>query len=510
MSSANSRRQFLKKAAVGSVVGSVAGVELLRNLPRVSAEEVNVKPKHVQMQPEIEPLVHLIETTERTKLLEKVAAEIKRGVSYNQVLAALLLAGVKNVQPRPSVGFKFHAVLVVHSAHLASQASHDEHRWLPIFWALDEFKRSQQRDVNEGDWTMAPVDESAVPPAHKAAAAFTSAMDRWDVDAADAAVAGLVRGVGSNGVFELFCKYAVRDFRSIGHKAIFLANSWRTLQVIGWRHAEPVLRSLAYALLNHSGEPNPAENDLEPDRPWRRHEKLLKAIGTEWSQGELSDDATTATLAAMRNADDEDAVDTVIELLNTSSPQSIWDGLFLGGAELVARQPGIVSLHSLTSTNAIHYLYQTTRSEEMRKRLLLQNGAFVSLFREAAKRRGKLGDAKITDFAPPPSKETLDAETQRNLILEQISTAPRDAPGNVLGYLRNGGDAKELLDAARLMVFFKGSGSHDYKYSSAIMEDFYAVSPGWRNRFLAASTFQLRGSGGKNNPVVERTQAAFS
>jgi hypothetical protein len=34
------------------------------------------------------------------------------------VLAALLLAGVRNIQPRP-VGFKFHAVLVVNSAHLA-------------------------------------------------------------------------------------------------------------------------------------------------------------------------------------------------------------------------------------------------------------------------------------------------------------------------------------------------------------------------------------------------------
>lgn len=506
MSSANNRRQFLKAAAVGSV----AGVELMRNLPSVSAEEVNVKPKHVQMQPEIEPLVKLIETTERSKLLEKVADKIKQGVSYNQVLAALLLAGVKNVQPRPSVGFKFHAVLVVNSAHLASQASPDEHRWLPIFWAVDEFKGSQQRDVREGDWTMSPVDESAVPPAHKAAAAFTSAMDRWDVAAADAAVAGLARGVGSNGVFELFCKYAVRDFRSIGHKAIFLANAWRTLQVIGWRYAEPVLRSLAFALLNHNGEPNPAENDLAPDRPWRQHEKRLKLIGNDWSQGALTDDAVKTTLKAMRDADDEAAADTVIELLKFASPQSIWDGLFLGGAELVARQPGIVSLHSLTSTNAIHYLYQTTRSEELRKRLLLQNAAFVTLFRNAAKGRGRLGDAKVIEFTPRPLTEAFDPASQRQVILDQISSAPQDAPGSVLAYLKSGGDAKEFLDAARLMVFFKGSGSHDYKFSSAIMEDYYAVSPGWRDRFLAASTFQLRGSGGRDNPVVARTQAAFA
>ena len=93
------------------------------------------------------------------------------------MLAALLLAGVRNVQPRPSVGHKFHAVLVVNSAHLASLGSPDTDRWLPIFWALDYFKSSQAQDVREGNWTMGPVDESAVPPARKARKAFIAAMD---------------------------------------------------------------------------------------------------------------------------------------------------------------------------------------------------------------------------------------------------------------------------------------------------------------------------------------------
>ena len=91
-----------------------------------------------------------------------------------------------------------------------------------------------------------------------------------DESAADAAVAGLAREAGSNEVLELFARIGPRDFRSIGHKAIYVANSWRTLQCIGWQHAEPVLRSLAYALLNHEGEPVPAGRDLAPDRPLAR------------------------------------------------------------------------------------------------------------------------------------------------------------------------------------------------------------------------------------------------
>ena len=101
----------------------------------------------VQFHPDIEPLVRLLEDTPRERVLEEVGgADPAAASSYREVLAALLLAGVRDIQPRP-VGFKFHAVLVVNSAHLASLASPDSDRWLPIFWAIDQFKSSQAADV---------------------------------------------------------------------------------------------------------------------------------------------------------------------------------------------------------------------------------------------------------------------------------------------------------------------------------------------------------------------------
>ena len=157
----------------------------------MSAAEAQLDPGTVRFQPDIEPLVRLLEDTPREHLLEEVAVRIRDGLSYREVLAALLLAGVRNVQPRPAVGFKFHAVLVVNSAHLASLSSPDADRWLPIFWALDYFKSSQAQDEREGNWTMPPVDEAAVPAADKADVAFRQAMDQWDESAADAAIAGL-------------------------------------------------------------------------------------------------------------------------------------------------------------------------------------------------------------------------------------------------------------------------------------------------------------------------------
>ncbi|MGH6821722.1 MAG: hypothetical protein ACREDU_12805, partial [Methylocella sp.] len=278
-------------------------------MPGVSRADAQLNPKAVRFQPEIEPLVRWLEETPRAGLLEEAARRIKQGLQYRELLAALLLAGVRNIQPRP-VGFKFHAVLVVNSAHLASLASPDSDRWLPIFWALDHFKESQARDVREGDWTMGPVNESAVPPPPKARQAFTEAMDNWDEVAADAAVAGLARTAGAKELFEIFCRYGARDFRDIGHKAIYVANAWRTLEHIGWQHAEPVLRSLAYALLYHEGE-NPAKRDAAPDRPWRRNLALATKVRNEWQQGKPSAEATVEMLVTLREASADEACNQV-------------------------------------------------------------------------------------------------------------------------------------------------------------------------------------------------------
>jgi len=43
-----------------------------------------------------------------------------------------------------------------------------------------------------------------------------------------------------------------------------------------------------------------------------------------------------------------------------TSPQSVWDALFLGAGELLLRQPGIVACTRWTTTNALRYAYEAT------------------------------------------------------------------------------------------------------------------------------------------------------
>ncbi len=498
-----SRRHFLKTtAATGALLG-LGDLAFLSQLPGVPRAEARLNPKFIRFQPEIEPIVRLLEETPRERLLEEAAQRVKRGLKYRELLAALLLAGVRNIQPRP-VGFKFHAVLVVNSAHLASLASPDSDRWLPIFWALDHFKESQARDVREGDWTMGPVDESAVPQAPRARQAFIEAMNNWDEAAADAAVAGLVRTAGAQELFEIFCRYGARDFRDIGHKAIYVTNSWRTLQHIGWQHAEPVLRSLAYALLYHEGD-NPAKRDAAPDRPWRRNQALAAKIQNKWQQGKPGVEAVAEMLTILREASSQEVCDQVIVQLNRGvAPLSIWGAFFLSAGELLIRQPGIVALHAVTSTNALHYAYQTSTSDETRKLLLLQTAAFLTLFRgDRADGKG----VKIDQFEPLPLKASGSAAIEE--IFTEVSNDRMTAARKMSAYLKENPQPGKFIDAARRLIFLKGTNAHDYKFSSAVLEDYYHISPTWRDRYLAASVFNLRGSGGPDNELVKRTRAAL-
>ena len=64
-------------------------------------------------------------------------------------------------------------------------------------------------------------------------------------------------------------------------------------------------------------------------------------------------------------------------------------------------------------------------------------------------------------------------------------------------------------NAARRLIFLKGQNAHDYKFSAAVLEDYFDVTPAWRGQFLATSVFNLRGSGDRDNPLVQRTRAAL-
>jgi hypothetical protein len=157
----------------------------------------------------------------------------------------------------------------------------------------------------------------------------------------------------------------------------------------------------------------------------------------------------------------------------------------------------------------LHYAYLASGNDETRQLLLLQNCAFLPMFREGAQRRGAVADSKIEDLKPVAPADSS-ANDSLEAIFADVSRDRMAAAGKVLGYLEADGSAKAFVDAARRLIFLKGNDAHDYKFSSAVLEDCAHVSPAFRDEFLALSVFNLCGSGDRDNGLVARTRSALA
>jgi len=495
------RRRFLQSA---SALGLGAGLGSWGSLAWVTparAADLAVGPDAVRFRPEIEPVVRWIEETPRDRVFEVALGHLKKGLSYRDLLSGLFLAGIRNVKPRP-VGFKFHAVMVINSAHLLAQASAMDERLLPLFWALDNFKGSQAQDVKEGDWTLNKVDEPLLPKPHQAHSAFIKAMDAWDSDAADVASASLARSAGAAETMEAFWRYGLRDQRDIGHKAIFTAQCWRTLQTIGWQHAEPVLRSLAFGLLDLQGDSRPV-----PVGPYEANLENAKKVREDWTLGKPDSAATRSLLATIRQADPEAASAEALAILNKGvSPASIWDAVVLAGNEFLTKKPGIVALHAVTACNALHYLFSASGDDTNRKLALLQAVGWLPAYRDRTK-----ADAGPGLDALEPIEVAAKGDDAVAEIFDTIGKDRGQAARKTLGYLQSGGSPAPIFALQRRMIFHKGRDSHDYKYGAAVWEEAQLASdPKWQAALAAASMHYTPGTDAPDSPLMKRAREAVA
>jgi hypothetical protein len=141
--------------------------------------------------------------------------------------------------------------------------------------------------------------------------------------------------------------------------------------------------------------------------------------------------------------------------------------------------------------------------------LLLQAAAFLPLFRGvvAARSSEPVASRRLDEMAP------VDGASGEEGLVEIFALVSQDraaAAARALAWLNSGGDPAQLVTAARRLVFRKGDDSHDYKFSSAVFEDYLDASPGIRNSYLASSLFLLRGSEERDNRLTERIRGALA
>jgi hypothetical protein len=491
-------------------LGSTLASPLL--LSRADAE---VTPDIVKFRPEIEPLVALIERTPRERCAEMVVEQLRAGVSYRQLLAALFLAGIRNVNPRPP-GFALHCVFVIYAAHLISLEAPADSRLLPLFYALDDFKAAQDRDAKQpsGDYTMRMIG-GPLPAPGRAAAELSAAMEAWDSERAERAVVSLARNRSAGEIFAALWQYGARDYRNIGHKAIFVANTYRTLQIIGWQHAEPVLRSLVLGLLDFGKQQQMNGYALE-DQCYSGNLKRVKdsfsRLNDNWVSDAAERVATRSILGAIRESTPEEACDVAVRLLKgKTSAATVWDAVHLAAAELRMRASGgaaLGSIHSVTSANALHYAYLAAPDPQVRFLLMLQAVGWMGQFGAfAGAKPENLRTFSITDLEPSSGASPLDRTLAETFAA--VPSKPEAAAARVFGLAQDLPARQAFFTTALRFTAAKINEVHYYKYLAALIEDVPLVSAEWQPHLLAAAVYYVKGSNDPEPPPMKRAREAL-
>jgi hypothetical protein len=491
------REMFHSLAAAGGVTSSFP----------VSRADAQVTPDIFRFRPEIEPLVTLIEESPREKCAEVIANQFRRGVSYRQALAALFLAGIRNINPRPP-GFALHSVFVIHSAHLLSLEAPANSRLFALFYALDIFKGAQERDARQsaGDYRMRPI-AGRLPSPDRAAAEFSAAMEVWDAERAERAVVSLARSQSPAAVTALLWPLGARDYRNIGHKAIYVANAARTLETIGWQHAEPVFRSIALSLADFGKDRQVNGYGFE-DQCYRgnlrRVAEAFPRLNSNWD-AQRSDAAQTRSIVeAMRTGTPEEVCAGVVERMTKGATAgTVWDAVHLGAAELRMRaNPGMAigAIHAVTSANALHYSCLAASDPKNRLLILLQAAGWMTQFRTFGETRpDSLRSRSIL------SLEAGESATPEE-ILAGLSTNSDAAASQVFRLAGDPAARAAFLSAAVSSTAARADEVHYYKYLAALIEDVALVSPGWQPHLLAASVYYLKGAKDPVSAPVRQAQ----
>jgi hypothetical protein len=512
MTYATSRRRFLSGAARAAAAGGLANLFGPAAWSPLSAEEAAVTPDLVQLRPEMKPLVKLIEETPREKCPAMLAEQLQKGVPYRQLLAAAFLVAVQRGG--------HHEVYLIHAAHQLSLDVGPQERSLPLFWGVDVIKEHLARFKSE---PVKPL-RGELPSPQQADVQFDTAMREWDQEQAERALLALARQSGPRVAMEKLWPYAARDWSFIGHLAISVAHCWRTLQTIGWQHADPVLSFVIRDLHRWS-------NKNLRDQPYAanvdRVQRSFAALPRDWASGKADVTATRELLNVIRTGRWDDACEwTSSELTRGVGAGTVWDAVHLAAAEFMirfklgGRRITNRALHSNTSANSLHYAFRTCLDPQSRYLILLQAVGWVTGFLQNEQSRNMLRDLSITTIPeielpedPAAAIEAIFGVLPPRSFLDEIENRSHQDEASRLAYAygRAAPEASHFLRTARRLLCTKATlNAHDVKFPVAIFEDLDLVSAAWRPHLLAGSVHFLHGPKSEDNPAIRQAMERLS
>jgi hypothetical protein len=412
-----------------------------------------------------------------------------------------------------------HEIAMMYSAFRISGELPIEESPLPLFWALDSLTRRIDNHRAEVKPWFRALPAGTLPTPAKALRVLNDAIRAQDEVTAELAAVSLARSIGSRQTIELVWKYAARDNDDLGHKAIGCANAWRTLDVVGWEHAEVPLRYLVSR--SARGADNTFSGCVE------RVQATLPQLPADWCSETADREATLELHEEIRNARTTAAADLVCKQLVSGKVKaaSIWDAVHLSAAELLLRSK-IRSrgwpVHAVTSSNALHFSFRTVLDNATRLLFLLQAVSRVSdQMTRLALKRGDLLDLRIRDLAR-----------------DDIPAAPQDAIDEIFSQLPAKGETWEvntgrdqdhkacrmaftlLADRGNRMPFIRATcklanrkatwNAHDMKFPAAAFENTDHISEPWRPHLLAATIHAVHGPASGDAPVFDHAREVLA
>jgi len=503
----------LTTSAVAAAGSWFTDLTFLAPLSRASAADTRIDPSQVRLNEDIEHLIRLIKTTPRDKCVMAFVHELERGLSYQNFLTALFLTALGQGDP--------HQVAQIYSAHRVSCDARIEERLLPMFWALDRVK--SELDAQDNSQLLEGL-KGNFPRADQALSIFQDAMGKRDPDQAERAIVVLAQTEGPRQAMSRLWEYGARTVSgTLGHHPIVVANTWRTLDAMGWQHAEPVLRYAARYL------------NFEPDRTYapnlERVAARLPNLPADWALSKPDREATLQIYAVLREGRSDEACDLIVSQLESDKVKAgaAWDAVHLVAADLLFRYKtgggpiGGMLIHAVTSTNALRFGFDCSSDDRARLLMLLQGvsaieGAFIAPAQKDAQLRAinlldlasevKDDAVKLADvFSMLPIKTNKSNTYIRHSDDER--TASDEACKKAFTLLQDPSQFRPFMQTARSLLCVKASlDPHDIKYPVAAFEDISSASPDWRRYLLASSVHALHGSHSVDSaPLVQAREA---
>jgi hypothetical protein len=302
--------------------------------------------------------------------------------------------------------------------------------------------------------------------------------------------------VDADTMFAELWPWAVRDFRVIGHKAIYAAQAQRALSDLGWRHGRDVVRSVLFGVLDENPYDSATRAETErilalfPANTERARSLVLRSGATDVAHShELA--------AAMRAAGPDDAAAQVAAAAGGgANAATLWDALRLRSFEQLLRLPTIAGVHPVTSVNALRWIGGAARAEHMPALCLLQGASWLSLFEPLIVQRGDADRSGLRIAQVEPG-----ADADPFAVGDEVERRARAAR-----WLADGRDAAFARRAASVLAR-KAREDHDYKFAAAAIEEITASAAALRPALAGAAMSFLHHDGDDDSDVFTRARS---